>query len=123
MSAAIHQKIFASLLLLLYAFGVLRPVIPLVNDAVAHCFWKMDHIATVHLENGKYHVHVELAKAGENENAPERIIASYEMLAIHISETASSFKIFLPASKVAATYCKTIAAPVYPSFSTPPPEL
>ena len=38
---------------------MLKPAIPYVSDAVSHVLWYNEHMATVHLENGKYHVHKE----------------------------------------------------------------
>ena len=36
---------------------LLKPVMPSVADLLAHTFWYSQHMATVHFENGKYHVH------------------------------------------------------------------
>lgn len=41
---------------------------PYVSDAVAHVLWYNDHIATVHFENGKYHVHKESVEAAKKTN-------------------------------------------------------
>jgi glycosylphosphatidylinositol transamidase (GPIT) subunit GPI8 len=52
---------------------MLKPVSPYISDAVAHIFYYTQHMATVHYENGKYHVHKELvdnAKKGESSKEP-----------------------------------------------------
>lgn len=65
------KKQVALFLLCCYTLVLLRPVVPCVTDFLAHSFWSTDHIATVHYENGKYHLHVEIKEAaGATENAP-----------------------------------------------------
>lgn len=39
---------------------LIKPSIPLIADGLAHTFWYANHIATVHFENGKYHIHKEI---------------------------------------------------------------
>ena len=60
---------------------------PVINDVVAHIFFKMQHMATVHYENGKHHLHVELLSGlDEQEKEPVRNTPTsiYETLANHI---------------------------------------
>ncbi len=57
-------KCLARLLLLSYALLLLKPVMPIIADNLAHTFWKNVHIAVVHKINGKEHVHYELRKMG-----------------------------------------------------------
>jgi hypothetical protein len=45
----------------------LKPVTAVVQDIIAHTFFKMQHLATIHYENGKYHVHTELEKIATDE--------------------------------------------------------
>ena len=54
------------LLLFSYSTIVLKPVFPTIADTVAHIFWYSEHMATVHFENGKYHVHLEYQQAAKN---------------------------------------------------------
>lgn len=45
-------------------------MLPSVTDCIAHIFWYSEHMATVHYEHGKYHVHYENineAKKGNTE--------------------------------------------------------
>ena len=48
---------------------VLKPVLPYVSDLVSHTFFYANHMATMHYENGKYHVHYEVAKNTKEENS------------------------------------------------------
>ncbi len=45
-----------------YLIIILKPVLPIVSDAVAHVFWKLEHISTVHSHDGDNHVHQEIMK-------------------------------------------------------------
>ena len=52
----------------------------------------MEHLATVHFENGKYHVHAELQKASENPGSKGTTAASvFETLASHLKNIPLSF--------------------------------
>jgi hypothetical protein len=47
----------------------LKPILPFASDFVAHTFNEFDHVATVHFENGKYHLHSEVAKDAQSKNS------------------------------------------------------
>ena len=55
------------LLLLSYTSATFKPAIPFVSDFMAHAFWYSHHMATVHYEHGKYHVHYEILSASKKE--------------------------------------------------------
>ncbi len=59
------------LLLFAYTTVMLKPVLPIVSDLLAHTFWKWNHISTVHHHDGHDHVHFEIVKI-EKENLPEK---------------------------------------------------
>lgn len=85
----IWQKIMVYTLIGIYTFALIRPIIPVAKDMIAHIFFEIDHIATVHYENGKYHVHKELLKNGEQPqttNDAERSAFS-ELLFNHLQNT------------------------------------
>lgn len=54
------------ILLFAYSVSLLRPVLPYVSDFAAHVFWYSKHMATVHYENGKFHIHKDLNAASES---------------------------------------------------------
>lgn len=57
------KKLLLHIALISYAAVVLfKPVLPYVNDFVSHVLFYTKHMATVHYEHGKYHVHFETAK-------------------------------------------------------------
>ena len=60
------MKIFLSYLLLcIYATIMIKPVMPTIADSFAHILNYSEHIATVHYEDGKYHVHHEYIEAAK----------------------------------------------------------
>lgn len=59
------KRLALYLLLYTYTTIMLKPVLPYVSDSIAHIFWYSDHIATVHCEHGKYHVHYEYLEAAK----------------------------------------------------------
>ncbi len=62
------KKIAIYILLSFYVFAQLKPLAVVIEDVLAHAFWKMQHMATVHYENGHYHIHSELSDISEKEN-------------------------------------------------------
>lgn len=121
----IKHKITLYLLLAVYAFALVRPILPVVTDVVAHTFFKMQHIATVHVENGKYHVHIELEKASEKPATknPTDVSAFSETLSNHLQNNTLTIPFIYPAiiQKKAFTY---IDFPVDSCIKspTPPPK-
>lgn len=66
------KQIALYIILFSYSIVMLKPVSPYVTDAVEHIFSYTKHMATVHYENGKYHVHKELVdNTKKNEPAKE----------------------------------------------------
>ncbi len=57
-----YNKLFLQTMLAVYVFGNLNILIPIVNNTISHLFFEQKHIATVHLENGKYHLHLDINK-------------------------------------------------------------
>ena len=47
---------------------MMKPVMPYVTDTIAHILFFKDHLETVHAQNGKMHVHTELAAAEKNDS-------------------------------------------------------
>ncbi len=70
------KKLLLHILLLSYAVVIFKPVLPFVNDCIGHVFFYAHHMATVHFENGKYHVHYETAKDAKDERSDKYTTAS-----------------------------------------------
>jgi Zn-finger protein len=56
------------ILLSFYVFAQVKPLAVIVEDVLAHTLWRAQHMATVHFENGHYHIHNELSDVSEKEN-------------------------------------------------------
>jgi len=54
------KKTALYILLFSYSTIMLKPVTPYFSDLAAHIFSYSEHMATVHFENGKLHVHKEI---------------------------------------------------------------
>ncbi len=63
------KKLLLSILLMCYAVVMLKPVPPFISDFIGHVFFYTQHMATVHYENGGYHVHYETAKDVKEEKS------------------------------------------------------
>ncbi len=108
----IKQKITIYALICIYAFALVKPIVPIVNDTIAHIFFKMDHLATVHFENGKYHIHAELQQAAETTDSKSTPLISsfFDTLSNHLkTETTISLNLF-PI---------TLSKPQFPSINFP----
>ncbi|MBA3827472.1 MAG: hypothetical protein H0X33_00900 [Taibaiella sp.] len=66
------------LILFSYTITMLKPVMPLIADAVAHTFWESKHILTVHEVHGKFHVHQELVQAS-HQSEKGKTSSSYKL--------------------------------------------
>ena len=56
------KKLLLHIILFSYAIVLFKPAFPYLNDVIAHALFLQQHMATVHFENGKYHVHAEMNK-------------------------------------------------------------
>jgi hypothetical protein len=62
---------FAYCVLLTYIVAMFKPSLPVVKDTLAHLFWQMDHLATVHHHYGNDHVHHEIKKDATQSEEPQ----------------------------------------------------
>jgi hypothetical protein len=63
------KKLLLHIILFSYAIVMFKPAFPYLNDVIAHALFYHQHMATVHFENGKYHVHKEVVKNVTEENS------------------------------------------------------
>lgn len=84
-------------LLLLYSTVILRSIIPLASDALAHTFENAYHIATVHAKYGANHLETELAKnsADDNENKNQQNNKWQQEISFHISANEMENNLFI----------------------------
>ena len=109
------KQIALYIILFSYSMVMLKPVSPYISNAVAHIFYYTQHMATVHYENGKYHVHKELVEdAKKNNPAKETPVSKKENSAndhivIQQKQNVSFLRVnisyrFLSASKLINNY-------------------
>jgi len=67
------KKLLLHIILFSYAIVIVKPAFPYLKDAVNHLLFFKQHMATVHLENGKYHVHAEVTKNAKEENSSKSV--------------------------------------------------
>lgn len=53
--------------------AILKPAFPYVSDVVAHIFYYTQHMATVHVENGKMHIHKEIVDNAKKEASQKEL--------------------------------------------------
>lgn len=63
-----------------------KPVLPLIQDELAHTFWKAKHITTVHNHHGDNHAEAEIAEAAHEEEQDKSATTTKasEPLSVHI---------------------------------------
>ena len=80
------KTVAAYFFLLLYTLAMCKPVLPLVQDNLAHIFWKAKHLATVHHHHGDHHAEEEVAEAEHAEHADKQPATSKtsEPVSVHM---------------------------------------
>ncbi len=63
------KKFLLYIVLASYAVVMIKPIMPYISDVIGHALFYSQHMATMHFENGKYHVHTELLKNVKEQNS------------------------------------------------------
>jgi len=90
-----------------------KPVLPYVSDFIGHVFFYAHHMATVHYEDGKYHVHYETAKDAKEDTsdktspsskkdnaANEHIIAVLKQPVIFVAKATTKYPVTFAAATI-----------------------
>ena len=74
-------------LLLLYVSVMLKPVIPIISDALSHTFSAAEHIATVHKKYGNNHLQKSMQDSGSENDTDknQNTTKSQESIPVHLS--------------------------------------
>ena len=120
------KKVVTYIVLVFYLVLQNSSLIIIAKDVIAHTFWKMEHLATIHYENGKYHLHNELKKVSENEKEKsqdqDNTIKADETPNPHLNENVrQDFKIIENIVPYPAENDKYFVA-VFRKITTPPPQ-
>ncbi len=117
------KRIPLYILLLSYSALMLKPVSPYISDTIAHIFYFAQHMATVHYENGKFHVHKEVIAAAKEEAAPKDQTSSKKDNSIsdHLATTNSHALPYTQAVLFQSTLTSHLPDPL-PQAAEPPPD-
>jgi len=111
-------------LLLLYATIIVKPIIPVAEDILVHCFAEAHHIATVHAVEGKNHVEKEMAKSGNDDTSSKKQKTDKTEQAIHEIAIDNSFNLLSPNPlKNIRTLLNISLWSIYIDFANPPPRI
>lgn len=105
----------------------LKPLTAIVQDVLAHTFWKVHHLATTHHQHGHHHLDEELQDISEDDHdAPHDKIPTHEKskedISFHILlENAFRFKNHSLVSAYPKDSHKELAVS-FISIVTPPPK-
>lgn len=119
------KKTLVCLLLAVYVFGILKPLSPIINDIVSHTFDKANHMATVHFENGKYHVHKEIIAETKNdteEKSASNNLSNEDLLSLHLQSNLFSFPPNTHDTSVVYTDINIRFSDIFFKTYSPPPE-
>ena len=117
------KKVFIYLFIFSYTVIILKPVLPTISDIVAHIFWYSEHMATVHYENGKYHVHNDYIQAAKKDY-PEKnnTLKEDDLINIHLPVGQQyNFRVYILLQNKFNIF-STMLASSYASCHYPPPK-
>ena len=67
-------------------FAICKPILPLVQDVLAHSFWESKHLATVHHHHGDHHAEEEIAEAEHDEHDEQPVTTKIsEPVSVHMA--------------------------------------
>ena len=70
------KKLILHIVLLSYTVVMLKPVLPYVSDFIGHVFFYTQHMATVHVVNGKMHIHKEITDYAKKDASQKQLPSS-----------------------------------------------
>ena len=110
--------------LLLYAMVILKPVIPVAEDALFHCFALAYHVATVHAIEGKDHVEKEMAAAGADEASSKKQLTDKAEQSIHEKAIDFALSPLIPYPSICVyPHIKESIRNICIDFNNPPPRI
>ena len=119
------KKLLLHILLLSYTVVMVKPVLPYISDFAAHTFFYAQHMATVHYQNGKFHVHREIIdNAKKNDPAKENHSSKKEdSVNDHISLLQKNKQpYFHEINNYCISYSSSLAS-IYLQADYPPPRV
>jgi hypothetical protein len=118
------KKVLSYMLLVVYTTLLVKPVLPFIIDTASHIFNYSEHKATVHSENGKYHVHYELQQNEKKSNPQKesgivkKDVSENEYI---INNEVYNHSILISKAPFAILTCYPLSAPLNNNY--PPPKV
>ena len=107
-----------------YAIVIIKPALPYVSDFIGHVLFYQQHLATVHFENGKYHLHNEVTKNIKEENSGKNSLPEKKKITTEEYTKASSKDTSIFTSLLVIEYAaymqQNIHSPYLPCNYLPP---
>ncbi len=112
------------LVLIAYLAGLVKPVLPIFLDVIAHTFHELEHTNTIHKHNGENHVHVEITATKKEETNKNTTTHKIEVSANPhlLSKLLFDFSI-LPITQNLSSVFRAYHLTAYLSIHYPPPRL
>ena len=121
------KKLLLHIVLFSYAIVMVKPALPYMSDFIAHVLFYQHHMATVHFENGKYHVHKEVVKNVKEENSGKNSLPEKKKNNNSYEYTDTYNKLDLPTLNIVSTLYNVykqqhiLSTPLIANF--PPPKI
>ena len=121
------KKVLIYILLIFYVIVQLKPLTVIVQDVLAHTFFKMQHMATIHKENGQYHLHLQLKDISEKENSSssEKTPSSQKFNENISAHVIQEFNFLLKNNDLKSqfvTFSKKDTVSIFLPINSPPPK-
>ena len=97
------KKLLLHIVLLSYAIVMVKPALPYVSDFIGHILFYKQHMATVHFENGNYHVHKEVVKNVKEENSDKKSFPEKKKNSSTYEYLSTVIKSLLPVASLSAS--------------------
>ena len=94
------KKLLLYIVFVSYAIVMVKPALPYVSDFIGHILFYKQHMATVHFENGKYHVHKEVVRDAKEENSNKNSLPEKKKSNTTFEFIATASKVFVQPSSV-----------------------
>ncbi|MEO7265378.1 MAG: hypothetical protein ABIW38_10715 [Ferruginibacter sp.] len=119
------KKTAAYIFLFVYVVVLCKPITPIISDGIAHAFYYSQHMATVHYENGKMHLHQELIKKAceENSSKDQGLVKKSQATDEYISPGNNQNAIQVICTKISGIMLPGVFINISPDITTPPPRL
>ncbi|HEX5155382.1 MAG TPA: hypothetical protein VFW07_28265 [Parafilimonas sp.] len=111
-------------LLLIYATVILKPLLPVAEDGLLHCFAEAYHVATVHATEGKDHVEKEMAAAGADDASSKKQKTDKAEQSIHETAIYYALSSLISSTSICSyPFTKESIRNIYIDFINPPPRI